>query len=664
MGFVISTPPDDVAFSIALGVLLLSVVLAPIVKTWFYRVRADRAWKMIEDDKEVDVTKYSFFAEAFGDRGRWDMARVVAIMLALFHVSTWGLELSLDLAIRTDGPVDLLNRPPPVVLGRRLTVPNGTVTHWIVMAVRSDTVDEQGALGNFEGTLFNGQAKATYRVGDSIIRGDTLFASWSTDPANSPSDLFYDNDSGHPTVEKVDCSTLSARSGEIHVGTDNGQRQAWGVATECDYGPKLINASSADESPPTIILNGADGNVYLVVEEESSYPSFLYSVWSPSETSHSIAADLNHVFYVASTTRLVEAIVTGLASGIVSGGGCVNLLSEFSLVNRTYDFPVGRTRVSLFGEYPVSSFVDTLDQVEPIVAGVQVSNVGTGCALVLIGVTAVAFIGCLCYPARKPFDVYDRDTLIRTVALPTGEGSDGKPKALKIFVNLAENGRFRMVVSDDGVYRGCDGLRKRFLRDHDDSEPEEEAPTRGISRTWSLPAAALHRTLSDDTDQELLDVSRRTNASHHRPTTFVQLVASPVPALSRGKSIMRGFALANLADLPVSPPARSVNMGRAGRAAGAKTPVLVKPVESKKCKNEELVDATLQCELDKIDVNVSVKVDAEVPADGDTDMQRKSNGNVEATTDDDEEPVILMALRCDAGTEPTGSTDAEAPDEV
>lgn len=36
-------------------------------------------------------------------------------MLSAFHVSTWGLELSLDLAIRTDGPVDLMNRPPPVV---------------------------------------------------------------------------------------------------------------------------------------------------------------------------------------------------------------------------------------------------------------------------------------------------------------------------------------------------------------------------------------------------------------------------------------------------------------------------------------------------------------------------------------------------------------------
>ncbi len=59
--------------------------------------------------------QYNIFSEAMGDRGRWDTARVVTIMLAAFHVSIWGLELSLDLAIMTDGPVDLMNRPPPVV---------------------------------------------------------------------------------------------------------------------------------------------------------------------------------------------------------------------------------------------------------------------------------------------------------------------------------------------------------------------------------------------------------------------------------------------------------------------------------------------------------------------------------------------------------------------
>lgn len=63
-------------------------------------------------------------------------------MLAAFHVSTWGLELSLDLAIRTDGPVDLMNRPPPVVSsGNPDDV--GSTFDWIVQ-VRTKSVDRAG----------------------------------------------------------------------------------------------------------------------------------------------------------------------------------------------------------------------------------------------------------------------------------------------------------------------------------------------------------------------------------------------------------------------------------------------------------------------------------------------------------------------------------------
>lgn len=57
MAFVVETPPGDVAFSIALGVLLLSVVLGPIVRWCVHRVRAARAWKSIKNNEAVDITK-------------------------------------------------------------------------------------------------------------------------------------------------------------------------------------------------------------------------------------------------------------------------------------------------------------------------------------------------------------------------------------------------------------------------------------------------------------------------------------------------------------------------------------------------------------------------------------------------------------------------------
>lgn len=56
-GFVVETPTGNVAFFIALGILLLSVVLQPIVRTCVYRIRAARAWNSIQNNEAVDITK-------------------------------------------------------------------------------------------------------------------------------------------------------------------------------------------------------------------------------------------------------------------------------------------------------------------------------------------------------------------------------------------------------------------------------------------------------------------------------------------------------------------------------------------------------------------------------------------------------------------------------
>lgn len=508
MGIVIETPPDNVAFSIALGVLLLSVVLHPIVRACFHRIRADRAWKSIEKREQVEVTKYNVFSEALGDRGRWDTARVVTFMLAAFHVSTWGLELSLDLALRTDGPVDLLNRPPPVVSRVNVTQPGGNVTDWIVQ-MSEEPIPEGGTLGNFHGDLIDGNATTSYRIGDSIVDGNTLFASWSPEAARISSGLFYDIDDGTAIIRGSTCS-LSSRSAAVYVESRTGQRQRWGDVTECESGPLLLNTSSTDRSsPPTIILNSNEGVLHMIVEEESSYPSFLYSVWEPADDTPD-TVELRHVFFVSSTTRLAEAIVSGIANGIVTGGGCVDLLAQFSVTNATYELN-GANRASPFGEHPRSSSVERLDQVEPIVAGVLVSELGTVCGVLLLVVTGVAFAGCLFSHSRKALDVYDRDELIRAVSLPGGEGSDGKPVALKIYVRQETDKAFSIVISDDGVYRGCAGLRNRLLGNNGESSVPS---SRSISRSGSLPMGSRGITF-DGVRPTIEDASSALGETHH-----------------------------------------------------------------------------------------------------------------------------------------------------
>lgn len=54
--------------------------------------------------------------ELLHGRGKWDTARLIAFVLAGFSVASWVLELSLGLTVVTDGPVDMMDRPPPVLL--------------------------------------------------------------------------------------------------------------------------------------------------------------------------------------------------------------------------------------------------------------------------------------------------------------------------------------------------------------------------------------------------------------------------------------------------------------------------------------------------------------------------------------------------------------------
>lgn len=88
--------------------------LHPAVKSAFQTVRAYRAWRAIEKHQIVEVTKYSLAAEILRGRGRWDAERITTVILAVFSLASFGLEISVGLAY-CEGDEDILHRPPPAV---------------------------------------------------------------------------------------------------------------------------------------------------------------------------------------------------------------------------------------------------------------------------------------------------------------------------------------------------------------------------------------------------------------------------------------------------------------------------------------------------------------------------------------------------------------------
>ena len=115
---VLETRDVDGTLVIGVAFIFLAYFLHPAVEFAYHKVRAYRAWRAIEMRRAVEVTNYSMFAEIFGGRGRWDGARIITALLAVFSLASWGLELSVDLA-RHEGSTDLLNQPPPVEIRQK-----------------------------------------------------------------------------------------------------------------------------------------------------------------------------------------------------------------------------------------------------------------------------------------------------------------------------------------------------------------------------------------------------------------------------------------------------------------------------------------------------------------------------------------------------------------
>ena len=101
---------------IAVVFIFIAYVLHTGIALIFQKVRANGAWHAIEQHETVEVTEYSVLTRIFRCRGKWDVARITTVLLVVLTLASWGLELSMGLAYY-EGDADILNRPPPVMLG-------------------------------------------------------------------------------------------------------------------------------------------------------------------------------------------------------------------------------------------------------------------------------------------------------------------------------------------------------------------------------------------------------------------------------------------------------------------------------------------------------------------------------------------------------------------
>lgn len=124
--------------------------------------------------------------------------------------------------------------------------------------------------------------------------------------------------------------------------------EPWGTVVQCTKGPQLIKDlrkrhKDKDDPPPTIIFERDGDNTTLIMEENGSYPAFLYSVWISSHKATGKGSEnamLHQPYHIESTIRLAEAVVTAVvhASAVegqpspitITGGRNFALLRYFS----------------------------------------------------------------------------------------------------------------------------------------------------------------------------------------------------------------------------------------------------------------------------------------------------------------------------------------------
>ena len=411
---------------------------------------------------------------------------------------------------------------------------------------------------------------------EGYINGAISVAFWHTEPAITPSQ-FYHLDGDPAKVQGLECTgNGNPDVVDLYLGDD----EKWGTVLECENGPSLtVDLLKLHDdktvTPPTIILTSTNGDVYLVVEESSSYPSFLYSIWTVEpQNDTSTALELQHEFHIAATMRLAEAVVTGIVHGEVSGGGCFGLLRKFSESREPYGSVANRA--SPFGEHPTGDHVD-IQELEKVEVGLQIGVNALTCFICIMLLTSIGIAWSFLLRSSIGMDVYDRDELIRAVSISGATAGDASPSDMRIFVRKEDTGNMTVVVDTNCAQSGC----ARFLRKGgtvvEDAEPtptvSSVAPCNGGYGGAVIPVGSGTVVLEGVRVHQSRALPGR-NGDFHYPTSY-SLTASPVPSNANSR-----------ASTPVecpSPPKLVTRMGRgskSGRGASVLFDTVYSPSDS------------------------------------------------------------------------------------
>ena len=280
-------------------------------------------------------------------------------------------------------------------------------------------------------SMYDIKSNETCRKGR--VKGNIRVVFWSDSPKDSLVPLHYFNaNTSAAAVKSLECTGGQIETNPIRL---RDAHDYWGTVVTCDNGPTTynVNAGGTDSNaPPALILNRTGGDTFLIVEESSNHPSFLYSIWKKG-TQHDSYVELNHVFHIAATMRLAEAVVTAIVHNRTTGFDCFSLVRE----NSETEAEENSERAKPFGEDPDDSKVE-ISSLETIECGLEFDLKAFICLMFLALLAIVGLTWSFCLRSSIGMNVYDRDELIRAVSMSAATNRSTAPSAIRMYARRTQ----------------------------------------------------------------------------------------------------------------------------------------------------------------------------------------------------------------------------------